>query len=457
MPKNILLLTADDMDARTPASFGGPIGVTPALDALASQGMTFLRAHVVAAVCQPSRSAIMSGKLPHRNGAEGFNPIADDVVVLTDLLREVGYLVGILGKVEHLEPVEKFGWDMARGMRDLGLGRDPAAYGRAAERYFADAAREGRPWFLMANAHDPHRPFHGSAQEAAKFPADELAAVPAPSATFVAGQHPVPGFLPDLEDVRTEFAQYLSSARRCDDVVAAVLTALQDSGQADDTVVVFLSDNGMAFPFAKANCYLQSTHTPFIIRWPGLTSPGAIDEQTLISMLDLLPTFCDAADIPAPDDVDGKSLVHLMCGGHRDQEVVFTVFHETSGKRRFEMRCVQDVRYGYIWNHWSDGERKYVAENMEGLSWAAMERAADEDLAVRARTEFYRFRVSEELYDLDRDPNSLENLIDGPSATHVAARLRLELRQWMRHHGDPLADTYATFLDARKATACAEK
>ncbi len=449
MPMNILLITADDMDGGTPASFGGPEGVTPALDRLATQSMTFQRAHVVAAVCQPSRSAIMSGKLPHRNGAEGFEPIEEDVQVLTDLLRPAGYLTGILGKVQHLQPVAKFAWDMAQDRGELGMGRDPARYGTGAHAFLEEAQRAGRPWFLMANAHDPHRPFSGSIQETEMFTEQQRRSIPVPSAAYSPADHPVPGFLPDLPDVRTEYAEYLSSSRRCDDVVAAVLSALDDSGQTQSTLVVFLSDNGMAFPFAKANCYLQSTRTPLIVRWPGMTTPGSVDARSLVTMLDLLPTFCEAAEVDPPNDIDGTSLVPLLRKQGAGSEIAFTVFHETSAKRRFEMRCAQDAESGYIWNHWADGETEYEAENMQGLTWRAMERAAGDDTAIDERTRFYRLRTAEELYNLRLDPHSLENLSDETSSRTELDRLRSALLAWMHRHDDPLASSYVRFLFGR--------
>jgi len=439
---NILFITADDLDAKTVGAFGGPLGITPSLDALAREGMTLHGAHVVTAVCQPSRSAIMTGKLPHRNGAEGFQPIADGVTLLTDPLREAGYRVGILGKVNHLEPVERFHWDTAKGMSELGMGRDPGAYGREATKFIRAAAADGQPWFLMANAHDPHRPFHGSVQELQKFGAEVVATIPVPSETYAADAHPVPGFLPDLPDVRTEYAQYLASARRCDDVVAALLAALDESGQAQDTIVVFLSDNGMAFPFAKANCYLQSTLTPFIVRWPGQIVAGSADEVSLVTMLDLFPTFCEAAGVTCPADVDGRSLGPVIRGTPSGERAVVTVFHETSAKLRFEMRCVQDARHGYIWNHWSDGTTEYAAENMEGLSWNAMVDAAKSDPAIAARAKFYTYRAPEELYDLESDPNSLNDLAGSNSSAEVLASMRAHLASWMDSHGDPLRDAY---------------
>jgi N-sulfoglucosamine sulfohydrolase len=448
MPPNILLITADDMGGDTPGCFGGPAEVTPTLNRLAEEGMTFGRAHVPAAVCQPSRSAIMTGRWPHRNGAEGFEPINDDVPVISRILRDAGYLVGILGKVEHLQPEKKFGWDFVREMRDLGMGRNPQAYGDASAQFMQRAANEARPWFLMANAHDPHRPFSGSQEEQDQFSAEARAGYPAPSKVFGPEDGvDVPGFLPPLPDVAWEYREYLSSSRRCDDVIAAVLQSLQTAGVAEETLVMFLSDNGIALPFAKANCYLQSTQTPFIVRWPGVTSPGSRQPEAFVSMLDLFPTFCEAAGLPEPHGVDGRTLVPLLRGQTEDdRDGVFTVFHETAAKKRYEMRCWQTAEVGYIWNEWSDGSRKYVAENMWGRSWPAMVAVATEDEQLARRTEFYVHRAPEELYDLVRDPHSLTNLATDPTSRGRLDLARQQLLEWMVATGDPLLGTYRRFL-----------
>lgn len=446
---NILLITADDMDVGTPAAFGGPEGITPRLDDLARSGMVFLNAHVVAAVCQPSRSAIMTGLLPHHNGAEGFEPVADGVPLLNDSLREVGYRLGILGKVDHLQPVERFAWNYQKGMRELGMGRSPAEYRSSTAEFLAGCG--DAPWFLMANAHDPHRPFHGSADERSKFNAEERDRIPDPDVVVPAGAHPVPGFLPDLGPVRAEYAQYLNSARRCDQVVGAVLDAVAGAGAKESTVVFFLSDNGMSFPFAKANCYLRSTLTPFIVRWPGVIRPGARDERSAFTTLDLLPTFCEIAGAPTPARLDGRTLVPALRGrAVAGDGFVFTVFHETAGRRRFEMRCVQDRRYGYIWNAWSDGTTEYAAENMQGLSWPAMAASGNHHLAERAS--FYRLRTPEEFYDLRTDPDALHNLVDHPEVQEELARYRRLLSERLAAAGDPLAERYRESAGSRAAT-----
>lgn len=437
---NILLITADDMDGFTPGAFGGPADVSPGLDRLAREGMTFHRAHVTTAVCQPSRSALMTGRWPHRNGAEGFEPVRDTIPLLTELLNRRGYRCGILGKVQHLQPVERFGWTFRRGMGDLGMGRDPSKYQQAAKTFFAAAKAAGEPWFLMANAHDPHRPFHGSEQEEADFSSTTRAQLPAPSRVFEPEDElSPPGFLPNLPEVRREYAEYLSSARRCDDVVSGVLAALEDAGAADDTLVVFLSDNGMAFPFAKSNCYLRSTLTPLIVRWPGVVPSGAVQAETFVSTLDLFPTFCAAAGIEYDDDIDGRSLMPLLCGqnaAHRTE--IMTVFHETSTKRRYEMRCVQDANFGYIWNAWADGSALYQAENMNGRTWQAMLDAAPLHASTARRAKFYLHREPEELYDLRVDPDGLHNLVQDAAYGAVLAGYRSRLRRWMERTEDPL-------------------
>ncbi|GAA4045599.1 sulfatase family protein [Agromyces indicus] len=446
-PVNIMLITADDMEGTTPGAFGGPDGVTPRLDALATEGMVFDRAHVAIAVCQPSRSAIMTGLWPHRNGAEGFEPIDDGVPLLTELLADAGYATGILGKVNHLQPIDRFGWDTAVGITGLGMGRDPRRYADETAAFIGTAG--DRPWFLMVNAHDPHRPFHGADDVGRFFDEQQRAGIPEPSRIFTPEEaSPLPGYLPDLPDVRTEYAQYLSSSRRCDDVVGGVLDVLDAAGLADTTLVVFLSDNGMAFPFSKANCYLQSTHTPLIVRWPGVVEPGRREHEEFVTMLDLFPTFCEVAGL-TPRETDGRSLLAALRGADVPaREQVVTVFHETSMGRRYEMRCVQDARYGYIWNGWADGSEEYRAENMIGLTWPAMVAAAESDAALAERVAFYRTRVVEELYSLDEDPASLVNLADDPAHAPELREKREALRSWMAATGDPLRDRYESLVSS---------
>lgn len=439
---NVLLITADDMNWNTPGFFGGRVpDITPNIDRLAREGMRFERAHVTIAVCMPSRETLMTGRYPHHHGGMGFEPIRTDVPTLQEQLKAAGYLNGILGKVAHLKPDSKFPWDMNHDAGELGGGRDPELYHRYCLEFFQRAAKEGKPFFLMANSHDPHRPFCGSDSDSAEFRK--------PSRIYKPEEIEVPGSLPDIPDIRTELAQYFSSARRCDDTVGMVLKALKESGQEDNTLVMFLSDNGMSFPYAKTNCYLNSTHTPWIVRWPGKTRPGSVDQRHFISGIDYMPTILDALGLKPPRGMDGESFVPLLSG--KDQpgrERVFTEFFQTSAKKDYPMRCVQDAQFGYIYNQWSDGKTVFKNEPQSGLTWKAMVKAAKTDPKIRERVEFFSYRCPEELYDFTTDPNALTNLAGNPEHKARLASMRAQMLEWMEKMGDPMLAEYRKYVSA---------
>ena len=434
-PVNVLLITVDDMNWDAPGCFGGRVpGITPNIDRLASQGLRFERAHVTVAVCQPSRSVLMTGRYPYRNGAEGFNPIREDVPTLQEQLRAGGYMNGIMAKNVHLAPRAKFCWDSYITPDQLGQGRSPSLYYKFSKEFFEKAKSAKQPFFLMANSQDPHRPFAGSAQEM-KSMGKHLPF----SRKIEPHEVAVPGFLPDIPKVRQEVAEYLHVRAPGDETVGEVLRALEESGAASNTLVMFLSDNGMSFPFSKTNCYFNSTHTPWIVRWPGRVKPGAVDRAHFISGIDFTPTILDATGLKSIEGVDGASFVPLLDGAKQPKrDRVFTVFHETSGKKRYEMRAVQTGRFGYIYNAWSDGKTVFRNESQNGLTFAAMQEAAATNPAIAERVKMFLYRAPEEFYDFQADPNGLRNLIGEAKYKPEIDRLRAALKENMARTGDRL-------------------
>ncbi len=434
--RNILLITADDMNCDSVGVYGCDVdGTTPNIDRLASEGVRFTNAHVTIAVCQPCRGVLATGRYPHRSGIVGFDHIDSDIPTVMEIFQDAGFATGILGKVGHSTPKTSFEWDMAYDMADLGQGRDPDIYYKYAKRFFNKASKSGKRFYFMANSHDPHRPFYGSDQESQKFK-DGTCAVP--SRVYKPDEIEIPGFLPELPEVRTEIAEYYSSVRRSDDTVGAILKALEDSGQAENTLVMFLSDHGMALPFAKTNCYLHSTRTPWIVRWPGKVRPGRVDSRHFISGIDFLPTVLEATGEKKPAGMDGVSFLPILEGrrqGGRDK--VFTQFHETSGRKRFPMRCIQNERFGYLFNPWSDGERVFKNESQSGRTFKAMQAGAETDKAIAERVDLFTHRVVEEFYDFEKDPDALHNLIDNPEYKDAIDRMRGEMAVWMKEVADP--------------------
>lgn len=265
----------------------------------------------------------------------------------------------------------------------------------------------------MANSHDPHRPLAGSEQELKVYGRH----MPA-SRVFKPEEVEVPRFLPDIPEVRREIAQYYTSAHRLDETVGAIIRALRDSGLEENTMVMFLSDNGMAFPFAKTNCYLNSTKTPWMCRWPGKVKPGTLENSRFVSGIDFMPTVLEAAGLEPVEGMDGHSFLKLLLGEPcADEEEqggartdVFTMFNQTSARKDFPMRCVQNAKNGYIYNGWSDQQTMFKNESMTGLTYNAMKEAAASDAHIRDRVRMFEYRVKEELYDLEADPDSLVNL-----------------------------------------------
>lgn len=442
---NVLLITADDLCYTSLGVTGCKIrGITPNLDTLAREGVLFEHAHVTSAVCQPSRSVLMTGRYPHRNGAMGFEPISPDVPTLTELLRSEGYFNGIMAKVGHLTPQSKFCWDVVVSAEELKQGRDPNLWYEHCKQFFEKSKATGKPFFLMANTQDPHRPFPGSEGEAAQQKnARRKDGFPGVSRTYKPEEADVPGFLPDIPEVRTELAQYYTAVHRCDEAVGAMLRALKESGLESNTLVVFLSDNGISIPYAKTNCYEYSTRTPLIVRWPGKVRPGSVNKTDLVSGVDFMPTVLDALGVKQVKGMDGRSFLPILQGGRQaGRDKVFTFLTATSAKNEYPMRCVRTAKYSYIFNAWSDGKTVFKNEPQGGLAWKGMLSAAASDPKIAERVRFFQYRVPEELYDLESDPFELRNLISDPGYRDTVDAMRSEVLKMMKTTNDPLLELF---------------
>ena len=424
-PLNILLITADDLGNEVMDFLGGKVAnVTPNLSKLATQSLSFQHGFVNNAICCPSRSIIATGRYGHNSGLFGFNKLTKPIPTVFGTFQKAGYLTGVLGKVSHSTPDAAFKWDYVHDYAELGAGRSPTKYHDFAQEFFARCKAENKPFYFMVNSHDPHRPFYDPSKRGKN--GEEV-----PSRIFKAEEMVIPSYLPDLPKVREEYANYFSSVRRLDDTVGRVLQALDESGLASRTLVVFITDNGSAFPFAKANTYLASNRTPMLFRWPGMIKPGSVDKTHFVSEVDFFATFMDATGLPMPSGLDGRSMVPLLKGGEQDgRDYVFTQIDYTIGGPPKPMRSVQDARYGYIFNAFSDGKFKYKNNN-EGQTFAAMEEAGKTDPAIQARVEMFRHRVPQEFYDLEKDPGCTNNLIHDPKQQPLVKRYQDRLRQWM--------------------------
>jgi len=428
---NVLLFTADDLHAESLGVYGGKVkDLTPNLDHFAAEGMLFNRGHVNVAICAPCRAVIATGLLSHNSGAMGFMPARPGTPDIVSAFQSAGYLAGILGKVSHSTPVKSMNWDYAFDQKELGNGRNPQIYYERCVKFFRRCKEEKKPFYFMVNSHDPHRPYCD--------PQKLTKGAALPSRTYEPDEVEVPGFLPDLPGVREELAHYQNSTRRLDDTFGKVMQALEESGQADDTIVIFISDNGIAVPFAKCNTWFHSSRTPFLVRWPGQIKAGSRNDTHFVSAVDLKPTFLDITGVKGPKRLDGDSFAPLLRGKKQSgREFMFTQIDSKAGNDGVPMRCVQDAKFGYIYNPFSDGKHVY-RNNNEGKSFAAMAEAAKTDPDIAARIDLFRMRVPEEFYDLENDPDCLHNLIGHTDYQKQIQDYRRRLGAWMKQTGDPM-------------------
>ena len=434
---NILLITADDLNKNSVGAFGSVVpNITPNIDKLASQGVRFENGHVNVAVCQPSRGILATGKYAHNSGIEGFFHTKKDIPDIVTTLKINGYYTGVLGKVRHSSPKELTPWDFQLDGNDLGMGRNKERYYTEAKKIIKNAKQEGKPFYLMANSHDPHRPFAFTKKEEKWM--SEGNEILRPSRIYKESEVAIPGFLPELPLVRKEVTQYFNSVRRLDDTVGRILKILEEEEVVENTIVMFLSDNGMAFPFSKTNCYLQSTNTPWIVRWPGKVLPNTTNKKDFISAIDFFPTVLEAAGLQIPEGMDGTSFVPTLLGQKQEgRDKVFTQFFETSAKKQFPMRCIQDAEYGYIFNAWSDGETIFRNESQNGYTYKAMLQAGITNPEIAARVKLFDKRVVEEFYDFKNDPNALRNLVKDPKYAEIINKYRVDMELWMEKVNDP--------------------
>jgi N-sulfoglucosamine sulfohydrolase len=430
-PLNLLVVTADDMNADSGGWNGNKLGATPNLDAFAKGAHRFVNSHVTVPICQPGRSALMTGRVPHRNGALGFDPIRRDVPTLVEVLREAGYYTAVIAKAVHMAPAEKFPWH-ATG--EQALGKQPTKFAEKFREMLAAAAEEKKPFFINANICDPHRPF-----VSAKAKADELAG----AKVYTPAEVTVPAFLEDLPRVREEVAQYYSSVSRFDVAFGLVLKELTAAGRDADTVVVFLSDHGMSVPFAKATVYHTGTWSPVLVRYPGQKDPKAHAE--FVSSVDVMPSVLDLLGVTPPAGMDGRSWVSLLNGETQaDRDFVVTHVNTVSSGKSLAQRCVRTKDRALMFHAWAGGPDKFRVEAMSGLSFAAMN--ASTDPKVRARVKQLVEGEPLMLFDTAADPTERKNLVRDPNYSPDVADLGKKLLAHMTRTDDPQTKAFAAAL-----------
>jgi len=437
---NVVLIVSDDHGLETLGCYGNSVIKTPNLDALAAEGVRFTNAFCTTASCSASRSVILSGMYNHANGQYGHQHSYhhfvsfENIKTLPVLLNEAGYRTGRIGKY-HVAPEDVYRFDVELPANS----RSPVQMAENCRDFVS--VSDSRPFFLYFCMSDPHR---GGGV------AEELPGKPDRFGNKAEGGYPgvnevrydpddviVPPFLPDIPECRAELAQYYQSVSRVDQGVGSLLDVLKKTGKYDNTLVIYISDNGVAFPGAKTTLYEPGMKMPCIVRRPGQKKKG-IECDALINFADLAPTILDfAGSLSGNNTCQGRSFKSVLEQENpKGWDVTYAshTFHEIT--MYYPMRVVRQRKYKLIWNIAHGLDYPFASDLLEASTWQATLREGRKFYGKR-NVEAYLHRPKFELYDLEDDPDEIKNLADNPKYEKVLEELKTELKAFQERTKDP--------------------
>ena len=448
---NILLIVSEDNGPEL-GCYGEPSVRTPALDQLAKEGVRFENAFVPQAGCSQSRAAFLTGLYPHQNGQIGlatwkFRMYREDTPNIVRNLKQSGYRTGLIGKL-HVNPASAFPFDVHEIATSNFSRKKLGQYAESARRFMASG---DEPFFLSVNYPDAHRPF-----------LDQVKGVPEQILTG-ADVKSIAYFGLDSQELRNQTASYYNCMNRLDKQVGELLEVLKSTGKADNTLVVYIGDHGADLLRGKRTSYEGGVRIPMIVRWPGRIQAEQVRKE-LVSTLDLMPTFLEAAQVKPIAGLPGQSLLTLLNDQSADwREYLFTEYHLHSAHNFYPQRTVRDARFKLIQNLQPDQinpgyafTRKKFFDRLNEVVDASSEPVRSAYRRMKRPPEF-------ELYDLEADPHEFRNLADTPSMKAELNRLKKELANWRNETDDPLlnddnlqrlkAEVEACFVDGSPSKA----
>ena len=439
---NIILFVADDHGTDALGAYGNKVIKTPNLDKLATEGVRFNNAYCTSASCAASRSVILTGQYGHATGSYGhvhdyhhFSTY-DTIKSLPVLLEKEGYATARIGKY-HLAPESVYHFEQE-------LKANPRNTVEMAEQCKEILASE-KPFFLYFCTDDPHRAAStnpGQWDAANSFGNKVEGYKGVETITYDPEEVIVPDFLPDSKESREEIAQYYQSVSRIDQGFGRLMRMLQESGKANNTIVIYISDNGIAFPGAKTTLYEPGMKLPCIIKDP-FSKLKNTTSDAMISWVDLTPTILDMAKVEIEEkSFHGRSIRNLLNekdAKGRDEIYASHTFHEIT--MYYPMRVVREKNFKLIRNIAWRSEYPFASDLWAASTWQEVYRNKKEYFGKR-KVEDYLFRPEFELFDLEKDPDEIVNLANDPNYKEVMDAMIEKMKAFQIKTRDPWLITW---------------
>jgi N-sulfoglucosamine sulfohydrolase len=447
---NVVLIVTDDHGTDALGCYGNRIIRTPHLGGLARDGTRFTHAFCTSASCSPSRASVLTGLHTHANGQYGLQhdfhhfQSFDAVKSLPIFLEQAGYRTARIGKF-HVAPehVYRFQQVLSPGRANdmASIGRSPVEMAEASRSFIEES--DPRPFFLYFCLDDPHRglPFDTwpKPNPFGNRPEGYPGVTPV---KYLPSDVIVPRFLPDNPECRAELAEYYQAVSRADEGIGRLLDILRKSGRYDQTLIIYISDNGIAFPGVKTTLYEAGMRLPCIIKTPNQQKRGMVNDA-MVSWTDLAPTILDFAGARLQDPCfHGRSFRNIIeehtPSGWGEVYASHT-FHEI--QMYYPMRVVRGRRFKLIWNLAYRLEFPLARDLRLSSTWQSVLRTGAKTLG-KQRVQDLLWRPEYELYDLQEDPDEIRNLAQDSGFSKVLQEFKTKLQGFQSRTMDPwIADT----------------
>jgi len=416
---NIVVIIADDLGTNELGCYGGQNVKTPNIDRLANEGIRLTNNYASCAMSVPIRASMYTGLYPARHGSyQNHKKSYTNIKSITSYMPQTGYRLARAGKQDSM-PKSVYSFEELPGFKVDCTAVD-ASYTTDGIEEFVN--RDNNPFCMFVCSINSHRPW--TSGDPSQFDPDKLV---------------LPPNCVDNKDVRNLFCKYLAEIGQLDKEVGSVLKVLEDAGKLENTLVIFLGEQGPCMPFAKWTCYNYGQHSAFIARYPKKIAQGAVSDA-IVQYEDILPTLMDFAGAAPVAGLDGFSCLPVLYGKkaeHRDW--AYGIHNNIPEGTAYPIRSIRDKRYKLIWNlspQLDYFEQHLMKEGDQTQVWGFWLESAKTDEFAKFLTERYVRRPEFEFYDLKEDPWELNNIANQPENAGRIATMKTELKRWMDEQGD---------------------
>ena len=420
---NVVIIMADDLDSRQLSCYGGENIDTKNIDALAREGIKFDNMICSEAMCVPTRASLFTGLYPMRHGAfQNHKKVYDSIPIKSvgHYLGDLGYRVALTGKNDCTKPKSIYPFEIIDGFETRCVSET--------DDYSLDGI-----WGLMQDSKDPvclfvmsinpHAPW--TMGDPSEFDSDKLKLPP----NYV-----------DTPETRSDYTKYLAEVKRLDNQVGDIVQMLKDTGKYDNTIVIFLGEQGPKFPGGKWTLWDQGQRSSMIVKWNKTVKPGSVT-HALVQYEDVVPSLIDIAGGEAITNLDGKSFLGVLKGSTNSQrDFAYGIHNNIPEGPAYPVRGIRSDRYKLIENL-SPEKNFHIKYTMnpdeKGKVWASWVEKGKTSTKAKKLYERVEKRPAIEFYDLKEDPYELNNLADSPKYVDKIEKFDLKLKQWMKDQGDP--------------------